>query len=152
IGLKPGVPATAATVKAVMTVSYPRMLTQFNGQYRRMFLELLAGRVPLAFNCSAGKDRTGIAAALLLTALGVPHNTVVADYLLTNRYFDTQKIVRGQNPNAGGFAELPPDVLRAYMAADSDYIEAALKMIESHTGGAEGYFRDELGISHTDLI
>ncbi|MFX8016077.1 tyrosine-protein phosphatase, partial [Acinetobacter baumannii] len=91
---KPGQPATAANVKAMMTASYPRMLTQFNGQYRRMFGELLAGRVPLAFNCSAGKDRTGIAAALVLTALDVPHKTVVEDYLLTNRYFDPQKLGR----------------------------------------------------------
>ncbi|WP_374137608.1 tyrosine-protein phosphatase [Sphingomonas sp.] len=45
------------------------MLVTFNGQYRRMFGELLAGRVPLAFNCTAGKDRTGVAAALVLTAL-----------------------------------------------------------------------------------
>lgn len=74
-----------------MTALYPRLLTQFNSQYRRMFAALLAGRAPLAFNCIAGQDRTGVAAALLLTALGVPRETVIQDYLLTNRYFDPNK-------------------------------------------------------------
>jgi protein-tyrosine phosphatase len=77
---------TAYSARAAMTASYPKMLVQFRNQYRRMFAELLAGHAPLAFNCSAGKDRTGIAAALLLTALGVPRQTVIDDYLLTNRY------------------------------------------------------------------
>jgi len=67
-----------------MTESYPRLLGTFHDQYRRVFAELLAGHAPLAFNCAAGKDRTGVAAALLLTALGVPRETVIADYLLTN--------------------------------------------------------------------
>ena len=79
---------TAAEAKATMTATYPQLLKQFNSQYRRMFGELLAGRVPLAFNCTAGKDRTGVAAALILTALDVPRETVIADYLLTNKYFD----------------------------------------------------------------
>ncbi|MBL7373677.1 tyrosine-protein phosphatase, partial [Escherichia coli] len=63
---------SAAEAKATMTALYPQLLKQFNGQYRRMFGELLAGRAPLAFNCTAGKDRTGVAAALILTALDVP--------------------------------------------------------------------------------
>lgn len=61
---------TAEQARAAFTKFYPQLLVTFNGQYRRMFGELLAGRVPLAFNCSAGKDRTGVAAALVLTALG----------------------------------------------------------------------------------
>ena len=47
---------------------------------------LAAGDVPLYFHCSAGKDRTGIAAALILTILGVSDEAVVENFLLTNRY------------------------------------------------------------------
>lgn len=151
IGLKPGETPTAEKAAASMAATYPMMLTRFNSQYRRMFGELLAGRVPLAFNCSAGKDRTGIAAALILTALGVPHETVVEDYLLTNRYFDPQKVIRNPGGPSSEWLKLPPDVLRAYMVADRGYIEAALKVVESHAGGADGYFRDEMGLSKADL-
>jgi protein-tyrosine phosphatase len=152
IGLKPGETPTAESARAAMAATYPQMLTRFNSQFRRMFAELLAGRVPLAFNCSAGKDRTGVAAALILTALGVPHDTVVEDYLLTNRYFDPRKVVRSTNAALSDWQKLPPDVLRAYMSADRSYIEAALKLVEGHRGGAEGYFRDEMGLSKQDLL
>jgi protein-tyrosine phosphatase len=42
-------------------------------------------RLPLLFHCSAGRDRTGIGAALLLTVFGVPRQIVIADHLATNR-------------------------------------------------------------------
>ncbi|EIZ77589.1 protein tyrosine serine phosphatase [Novosphingobium sp. Rr 2-17] len=142
---------TEAGARAAMASSYPHMLTQFNGQYRRMFGELLAGHAPLAFNCSAGKDRTGIAAALLLTALGVPRATVVQDYLLTNQYLDAKSLV--SNPaTQSALAGIPPQAVKAMIAADPSYIEAALDVVYNHKGGAEGYIRDVLGLSHADLI
>lgn len=144
---------TAEQARTAMATSYPLMLTQFNGQFRRMFGELLAHRVPLAFNCTAGKDRTGIAAALVLTSLGVPRETVIEDYLLTNRYLDGAKIMQaGKNPALAAMAKLPPEVLRAMMAADRSYIEAVFKVIDAHPGGADGYLKDELGLSHADLM
>jgi protein-tyrosine phosphatase len=143
---------TAEQARTAMATSYPLMLTQFNGQFRRMFGELLAHRVPLAFNCTAGKDRTGIAAALVLTSLGVPRETVIEDYLLTNRYLDGAKIMQaGKNPALAAMAKLPPEVLRAMMAADRSYIEAVFKVIDTHPGGADGYLKDELGLSKADL-
>ena len=145
---------TAADARAAMTASYPRMLIQFNGQYRRMFAELLAGHAPLAFNCSAGKDRTGIAAALLLTALGVPRATVVEDYQLTNRYLDgaALRAASARTPNpANPLAGLSPEVSKAMIAADPTYLDAALAVVDHHAGGARGYFRDELGLSANDV-
>lgn len=152
IGLgAPGQPLTPERARQMIAALYPRMLVQFNGQYRRMFGELLAGRVPLAFNCSAGKDRTGIAAALVLTALGVPRETVIEDYLLTNRYFDPTKIVKKDDQASRQWKRLPPEVLRMLMGADRSYIEAALDVMDRHAGGAQGYLRDELELSATDV-
>lgn len=142
---------TAEQARATMTGLYPRLLTQFNGQYRRMFAELLAGRAPLAFNCTAGKDRTGVAAALLLTALGVPRQTVVQDYLLTNQNFDPRKVVQSDDQASQSWRKLPPQVLRAYMAADPSYIGAVFKVVDGHAGGVDGYLHDELGLSAADL-
>lgn len=145
---------TAEQSRAALAASYPKLLTQFNGQFRRMFGELLAHRVPLAFHCTAGKDRTGIAAALILTALGVPRETVIEDYLLTNRYLDAAKLMSKDSKATANapWAKLPPEVLKPMMAADRSYIEAVFKVIDQHPGGADGYLKDELGLSHADLI
>lgn len=138
---------------AMMTKSYPAMLKNFAPQYKRMFGELLAGNAPLAFNCSAGKDRTGVSAALLLTALGVPRETVIQDYLLTNQYLK-MNIADAKKANAAtgqAFASLPPAVIGAFMKADRSYIEAALAALDAHPGGAMGYFKDEMGMDQARI-
>lgn len=151
--MPPGKPLgwTAEQTSASMTASYPRMLTQFNSQYRRMFAELLAGHAPLAFNCSAGKDRTGIAAALLLTALGVPRATVIEDYLLTNQTLHLDGAMAASQASGSFLAQLPPAIAHPFMIADRRYIEAALAVVDGHQGGAQGYLRDELGLSPADI-
>jgi protein-tyrosine phosphatase len=138
---------TADDARATLRDLYPKLLVQFNGQYRRMFAELLAGDAPLAFNCTAGKDRTGVAAALLLTALGVPRATVIEDYTLSNRYFDPNKVVHSDKQMSSPWTSLPPDVLKAYMAADPAYIGEVFKVMDAHPGGVTGYLRDELGLT-----
>jgi protein-tyrosine phosphatase len=117
-----------------------------------MFSELLAGHAPLAFNCNAGKDRTGIAAALLLTALGVPRATIIEDYLLTNRYLDPRSFTSAPPSAANPLAGMSPDAARMLLAADPSYIRAAFDVIDGHKDGAEGYLRDELGLSRADLV
>ena len=55
-----------------------------NPAYQALFAEIARQRTPLLFHCTAGKDRTGVAAALILKALGVSNQDIVADYLITN--------------------------------------------------------------------
>jgi protein-tyrosine phosphatase len=147
---------TADQARTAMIAAYPRMLSEFNGQYRRMFAELLAGHAPLAFNCSAGKDRTGIAAALLLTALGVPRPLVVQDYLLTNQYLDPAMLASQPAgttaPNAANpVARISPAAGRAMLAADPAYLASALAVLDKYPGGADGYLRDRLGLDPSSL-
>lgn len=54
--------------------------------YRRLFAHLVEEEVPIVFHCTAGKDRTGVAAMLVLLALGVSEEDALYDYLLTNVY------------------------------------------------------------------
>ena len=68
----------------VLVSSYMASLAFSNESYRFMFDSLLSGMAPLLFHCSNGKDRTGVAAMLILLALGVPEETVRADYLQSN--------------------------------------------------------------------
>jgi len=151
--MPPGAMATwtPELARATLAASYPHLLAQFNDQYTRMFAQLLAGDAPLAFNCSAGKDRTGIAAALLLTALGVPRQTVIDDYLLTNQTLNTASLMNGKATANSPMAKLPPGVLQAFLGADRSYIEAAFAVIDAHRGGANGYLRDELGLGPAQI-
>lgn len=142
---------TGEQVRGAMASSYPRLLTQFNSQYRRMFGELLAGHAPLAFNCSAGKDRTGIGAALILTALGVPRETVIADYMLSNQTLDPAKLMGGKAMANSPFAALPPEALKLLVGVDRSYIEAAFAVIDAHQGGTYGYLKDELGLGEAQI-
>ncbi|WP_294308067.1 tyrosine-protein phosphatase [uncultured Sphingomonas sp.] len=139
----PGDPAswTHEQVVTAMSATYPKLLDQFNGQYRRMFAGLLAGDVPLAFHCTAGKDRTGVAAALLLTALGVPRATIVDDYLLSNRHMAPMPA----HPT-GFWAKLSPEAARTFAGVDRRYMDAVFAVTDRHPGGTMGYLKDELGL------
>ncbi|MDJ0276381.1 tyrosine-protein phosphatase [Sphingomonas sp. 2R-10] len=140
---------TGAQAADAMTAAYAQMPLRFAGQYRRMFGEILAGRVPLAFNCSAGKDRTGIAAALILATLGVPYATVTEDYLLSNRYYDPRKSASGtaaDDQTASFMKRLPPDAIKALIGVDRRYLDAAFATMRAQPGGFDGYLRDQLGL------
>ena len=137
---------THEQVVGAMTATYPKLLDQFRGQYRRMFAELLAGDAPLAFHCTASKDRTGVAAALLLTALGVPRATIVDDYLLSNRHMAPMPA----HPT-GFWAKLSPEAARTFAGVDRHYIDAVFAVTGRHPGGTMGYLKDELGLGAPEL-
>src|SRR3546814_7502585 len=63
-----------------------------------MFSQLAAGELPMVINCTAGKDRTGVAAALVLTALDVPRDIIIADYALSGELLAGQRF----SENGGG--------------------------------------------------
>ena len=65
---------------------YYRHIAFGNEAFRILFDNILRGSVPLVFHCHSGKDRTGVAAMLILLALRVPRETVLADYMLSNEY------------------------------------------------------------------
>lgn len=140
--------ATAKEARAAFTRMYPQMLDHYRPQYRQMFGELLAERVPLAFNCTAGKDRSGIAAALILTALGVPRKTIIGDYLLSNSYLDAAKLAA--SPSMKPFQDMKPEVLDVFLRVERPYIEAVFTAMDNHKGGADGYLKDELGLGEQE--
>lgn len=91
---------------------------------------------PLLFHCSAGKDRTGFGAALLLSALGVDRALVMHDYLLTNRYLvGKYDAAVAANP-----------VLAPLVAAEEVYLQAALDVIDNEFGGMEKYLTENLDV------
>jgi protein-tyrosine phosphatase len=147
---QPGV--TPEQAKLVFATFYREVPFVYVDHYRAMFAELLAGHAPLAFNCSAGKDRTGVASALLLSALGVEHEQVVADYLLSNRYYKPAQPKPGaQDSTSRMLASLSPEIIKVLMGVDASYVRAALDAAASRYGSLEAYFENELGIDAAAL-
>jgi protein-tyrosine phosphatase len=141
--------ASAEKSRAAMIGFYRTLPEEHAPAFRQMFAFLAAGKVPLAFNCSAGKDRTGTAAALVLTLLGVPRETVVADYALSDDLVDYMaKLSAG--PKDGPYAalaRLPREVVAPLLASDPAYIEAALDAIAAKHGSVEQFIERELVVT-----
>ncbi|MFE9427864.1 tyrosine-protein phosphatase [Kitasatospora sp. NPDC006697] len=98
------------------------------------------------YHCTAGKDRTGWASATLLTALGVPRDTVMADYLASNTY-------RAQL-NAATLAQLPPAYQAVYkplLDVRPEYLNAGFDEVAKDFGSFDGYLKDGLGLDRQDL-
>jgi protein-tyrosine phosphatase len=93
---------------------------------------------PLLIHCTSGKDRTGVAAAILLLAVGVPRETVLQDYDLTNHYRRDVSHLFGPNT--------PPEVISLLLSAPSHYLEAALDEMEQRFGSFSGYLEKGLGV------
>jgi hypothetical protein len=91
---------------------------------------------PIVFHCTAGKDRTGFAAALLQLALGVPQDVVMHDYLLTNARLAAR----------GPFPGLPAPVAHVLHRVQPDFLQAAFDALEHDHGGLEAYLREGIGL------
>ena len=145
--------ATAEQMKQAMTAMYRELPMEQAPAYREIFEHLAAGKIPLAFNCSAGKDRAGTAAALILSALGVPDETVFADYAMSEKVLDYGKMMRQSRDSQalGPMAKLPPEVIQPLLASDPAYIKAAFAAIREQYGSVPNYLRDKLGITEAQL-
>ena len=139
-------------VRAGFTTLYAGMAEIYVKEYRALFERLAAGRVPLLVNCTAGKDRTGVACALILSVLGVPRQAVIADYVETNARFKGLRSTDGSQPMAGAagatLATLADSKAArdAIWAADPAFLALALDAVERDHGSIETYVADRLGI------
>jgi protein-tyrosine phosphatase len=134
--LAAGVPVSAADAAEVMRDSYRNYVRHSTSCYRTLFAHLLEDRAPLVIHCTAGKDRTGFACALILHALGVPTDVIAEDYLLTSRFF--------RRPTTS--SDLPDDVRQVLGSVESSFLAAAFETISADYGGLENYFSEGLGL------
>ncbi|MGA2209804.1 MAG: tyrosine-protein phosphatase [Acidimicrobiales bacterium] len=105
--------------------------------------------LPAVIHCAGGKDRTGLAVALLLGALGVDRDTILYDYELTGK---SQTAERHQEILERFVATgMSPEAAHALLGAPRWVMEAALDVIDDEYGGAEGYLRGPAGLRTTTL-
>ncbi|MEA2908060.1 MAG: protein-tyrosine phosphatase [Bradyrhizobium sp.] len=135
--LATGIPLSSADALEVMRGSYRDYVRHNTPRFRTLFAHLLEDRAPLVIHCTAGKDRTGFACALILHALGVPHELIAEDYLLTNRFYR-------RDPSAS--SDFPADVSKVLGSVETSFLAAAFDAIGADYGDLENYFSEGLGL------
>ena len=142
----------AQTKGSVRGYEYP---IDYAGQYGEILRRIAAGDLPMVEHCTSGKDRTGVFSAILLTALGVPREVVIQDYLLSNQYLlapDSIESTRADLQKIFGLAKLPDTfTVKTIMTTRPETLEATFDSITKTYGSFENYLRDGLKISDFDL-
>lgn len=139
---------TAESMRAMMAGAYRMMAKEQAPSYRVLFAELVSGNAPLVVNCTAGKDRTGIASALVLTVLGVPYATVRQDFLLSNGAPGMDTLQSSLSP---AFTRLPPEVAAPLVGVDGSYLDAAFDQLRRDYGSVENFMARELNVGPVEV-
>lgn len=135
-------PRTLDEQRVAMRKIYRAMPFEQAEAYRVLFGRLAAAETPLLFHCAGGKDRTGVAAALLLDLLGVPRAVIEADYVMTEACFARDlAVLEGVERTVEQRAAIAP-----LLRADPAYLVQMFDNIGSYYGSTAAYLRDGLGL------
>lgn len=124
-----------------MQDTYRGFVRHHTHRFAELFGHLLECEHPLVFHCTAGKDRTGFAAALVLASLDVSEQDVMRDYLLTNER------LKPLEPSRYGLAR---EVQTVLWRVQPEFLQAALAVVESDYGGMEAYLREGLRLGEPE--
>lgn len=102
-------------------------------------------QIPFLFHCSAGKDRAGFSAALVLGILKVDRNTIMEDYLLSNKY--TLPYYRKNGRKPGNFSGVSADALKPLMGVEPEYMQASWEAIDNTYGSIDNMLQEVFGIT-----
>ncbi len=123
--------------------------------YSRLFRELcgLGEDRALLFHCTQGKDRTGVAAMLILSALGVSEEVIIRDYLLTNTY--NAERIAAERMMLERSGKVPPELIDTYMTAmdmvSENTMETVIDHLKRNYGSVTGYVHTRLGVTNSEL-
>jgi protein-tyrosine phosphatase len=135
------VPTTEETVD-LMRETYRDFVNHNAATFGRFLKHLLEQPTPQVFHCTAGKDRTGFAAALLLSALGVDRPTIEHDYLLTNQLYKRDARMEGQGH---------PHVMKVLWQVQPEFLHAAFDAVDAQHGGMRDYLHGAIGLSPQEM-
>lgn len=137
--------------------AYVQWLGSNQPQFRDVFQRIAAQQDgAVLYHCTAGKDRTGWATAVILTLLGVPRETVMADYLASNDYLRAKnEATYAMLAKAAGAGPLPGGLDRAklepVLGVRPEYLQAAFDEAERAYGSFDAYVKNGLGLSDADV-
>jgi protein-tyrosine phosphatase len=130
-----------AVALEIMRESYRDYVRNNTHRFRALFAHLLDDRAPLVIHCTAGKDRTGFACALMLHTLGVPDDVIAEDYLLTNRFY---------RRDPASASDLPDDVRQAIGCVEASFLASAHDAIRADYGDLENYLTQGLALGKSE--
>jgi protein-tyrosine phosphatase len=133
-------PSTEDTVE-LMCGTYRDFVNKNASTFGRFLKHLLEEPTPQVFHCTAGKDRTGFAAALLMSVLGVDRTTIEQDYLLTNQLYRRDPNIEGKGP---------AHVMKVLWGVQPAFLHAALDTVDQQHGGMTAYLHGAIGLSTQD--
>ena len=137
-----GKPLTAADALDAMQTTYRDFVRVDSRRFAELFENLLDHADPLLFHCTAGKDRTGLAAALVLYALDVSESDIWHDYLLTNQLYKRDARLEGQGH---------PHVMKVLWQVQPEFLHAAFDEIDTQHGGMRDYLHGAIGLSPQEV-
>ena len=139
-------------VGAILVETNKEFISDFSGVYKGFIESLIENQEPTLFHCTAGKDRAGFAAALVLLAVGVPEKIVIEDYMKTNKY--TEETIQDyiNKINLYSLGSVDAEILRPLLGVEERFIRAALDEIKQKYGSVENFIRDELKIRDESII
>lgn len=121
-----------------------------NAAVHRLVAWVASGETPVYFHCSAGKDRTGVCAAVLLMLLGVPDEDIIAEFLLTNEY-RAAEIAHLPKELPAWMTDIAPEKLRRMAGVDETTLQTAFDAVDARHHTREEYFQSEFGLDGEGL-
>ena len=124
---------------------------KFVREFTPVFRDWLHGLVETGggaqvFHCTAGKDRTGLAAALFLLSLGVPNNEVMQDYLASNAYLQQKNAKSLWKMRIFSLGRADTAGVQPMMEVRRSYLQAAFDTMQQDYGSIDNYLREGLGV------
>lgn len=138
---------TPETANELLVIANREFVQKNTATFSNLIKQILDRSTPSLFHCTAGKDRTGFTAAMILSILGVDRQTVINEYLMTN-YYTHDKLSNDLESIITAFGgKIKPEVMIPLMTVNRSYIEAALQEIDNTYGDMNTYIREGLNIS-----
>jgi protein-tyrosine phosphatase len=138
--------ARAGTLQRYVTMPFRPMLV---AALRLYFQTLAYATGSVLVSCTAGKDRTGVAVALLHSTLGVHFDDILSDYLLTNSAGDSNARLAALRPDLerryGG--TMDEEAVRVAASVHEEYLNASLTVIRERYGSIDAYVTRALGVT-----
>ena len=147
-------PPDEAGARRLMIDFYAAMPRALAHVFGAIIRDLATGAAPCIVHCSAGKDRTGVAAALILSALGVEWEAIVEDYALTQERIRPEQEMAcalGDPRHAERWSSYPPEASAIMLASAPAYLAAAFSAIDAEYGSMSVYFNDALEVGSATL-
>lgn len=140
-------------IAQMMPQLYIEVIVEYNAALIGDVLRRLAEpeSLPAILHCTAGKDRTGVAVALLLRLLGVPEEVVIADYSLSNRAYESIETVGAAAVKPLGVLGITTQDIQPLLVADPAVMQATLDHIRDTYGDVPAYLRDRAGVDDATL-